>query len=214
MICSRLYKKKRGDLESAGFVINSYDPCIANKMINGSQMTITWHVDDLKILHKNGWKTTKLIKWLEKIHGNIKIKRGRKHGCLGMDLDFEQREGKAVNKSICRRFYKKIPEELSTFNPSQKYEGGKTSSRGRSHTISSHCCTVIVCKHESMYEHPACCSFSRHKGKMSWSGWSRKLKRVIKYLNGTRNLKLTPLADNLGIIHWFVDASYAIHDDW
>ena len=40
-----------------------------------------------------------------------------------------------------------------------------------------------------------------------------KLKRVIKYLNGTTNLKLKLLADNLRIIRWFVDASYAIHDN-
>ena len=40
-----------------------------------------------------------------------------------------------------------------------------------------------------------------------------KLKRVIKYLNGTRNLKLKLLANNLEIIRWFKDASYAIHDD-
>ena len=43
------YKKLRSDLENMGFVINPYDPCVANKMANGSQMTVTWHVDDLKI---------------------------------------------------------------------------------------------------------------------------------------------------------------------
>ena len=40
-----------------------------------------------------------------------------------------------------------------------------------------------------------------------------KLKRVIKYLNGTKNLKLMLSADNVGIVNWFVDASYAIHND-
>ena len=46
------YKKLRADLESEGFKINPYDPCIANKMVNGKQMTIAWHVDDLKVSHK------------------------------------------------------------------------------------------------------------------------------------------------------------------
>ena len=45
------YKKLVKDLESIGFVINPYDFCVANKMINGKQMTIIWHVDDLKISH-------------------------------------------------------------------------------------------------------------------------------------------------------------------
>ena len=34
------YKKLRSDLESIGFEVNPYDPCIANKIINGNQMTI------------------------------------------------------------------------------------------------------------------------------------------------------------------------------
>ena len=28
--------------------MNPYDACVANKMINGKQFTIVWHVDDLK----------------------------------------------------------------------------------------------------------------------------------------------------------------------
>ena len=32
-------------------------------------------------------------------------------------------------------------------------------------------------------------------------------------MNGTRNLKMSLSADNLGIIHWFVDESYVIHDN-
>jgi hypothetical protein len=40
-----------------------------------------------------------------------------------------------------------------------------------------------------------------------------KLKRVFKYLNGTRNLKLTLSADSLSIFHWYVDALHQTHDD-
>ena len=36
-----------------GFNINPYNPCVANKEINGSQMTVTWHVDNLKVSHKD-----------------------------------------------------------------------------------------------------------------------------------------------------------------
>ena len=54
-------------------------------------MTIIWHVEDLKISHENGWEITKIIKWLGKIYGDIKVKRGRKHHYLGMDLDFHNK---------------------------------------------------------------------------------------------------------------------------
>ena len=43
------YEKLVGDLEAYGFRINPYDPCIANTMIGGKQLTVCWHVDDLNI---------------------------------------------------------------------------------------------------------------------------------------------------------------------
>ena len=43
------YKKLVKDLEQYGAVLNPYDPCITNMMIDGHQMTVTWHVDDINI---------------------------------------------------------------------------------------------------------------------------------------------------------------------
>ena len=43
------YEKLVGYLEAYGFRINPYDPCVANKMLDGKQLTVCWHVDDLKI---------------------------------------------------------------------------------------------------------------------------------------------------------------------
>ncbi len=57
------YKKLRKDLEEYDFKVNPYDPCIANKMINGKQFTVAWHVDDLKISHENSKEIDKFIDW-------------------------------------------------------------------------------------------------------------------------------------------------------
>ena len=38
-------------LQEWGFNITPYDWCVTNKMINGTQCTMGWHVDDLKISH-------------------------------------------------------------------------------------------------------------------------------------------------------------------
>ena len=40
-----------------------------------------------------------------------------------------------------------------------------------------------------------------------------KLRRFIKYLNGTRNLELRLSINNIGSFKLYVDASYAIHGD-
>ena len=40
-----------------------------------------------------------------------------------------------------------------------------------------------------------------------------KLKRVLKYLNGTKHMKLKLTVENLTIIKWWIDASYNVHRD-
>ena len=107
------YKKLRNDLESIGFEVNPYDPCIANKVIDGKQMIIMWHVDDIKISHEDGWEITKMIKWLGKIYRDIKVKRGRKQHYLGMDLDFQNKGVVEVSMiSYAEEIIKSFPEEI------------------------------------------------------------------------------------------------------
>jgi hypothetical protein len=45
------YRKLASELQEMGFETNPYDICVANKMVNGTQMTIRWHVDDFMISH-------------------------------------------------------------------------------------------------------------------------------------------------------------------
>ena len=41
-----------------------------------------------------------------------------------------------------------------------------------------------------------------------------KLKRGLKYLIGTRHIKLVITIDSMHTIHWYVDASYGTHYDF
>ena len=59
------YDKLVGDLEEYGFRINPYDVCVANNMVGGKQLTVCWHVDDLKILCVDANEVTKMIQWIE-----------------------------------------------------------------------------------------------------------------------------------------------------
>ena len=45
------YKKCVKSLQSKGFKLNPYDPCVANKQVKREQLTVCFHVDDCKILH-------------------------------------------------------------------------------------------------------------------------------------------------------------------
>ena len=77
-------------------------------------MTIIWHVNDLKI-SCDGWEITNIIKWIGKIYVDIKVKCGKKHHYLGMDLDFEQKG--VVNVSMVpyvEEIINNFPEPLET----------------------------------------------------------------------------------------------------
>ena len=76
-----------------GFTINTYDWCIVNNIINGSQCTIVWHVHDLKLSHKDPKVIDKIIASLDDEYGKtgkMTVRRGKIHEYLGMTLDFSR----------------------------------------------------------------------------------------------------------------------------
>ena len=68
-----------GDLETHGFEISAYAPCVANKTLGGKQLTIIWHIDNLKILHVDRRVVSDTIVWLESINGKMYGARGKRH---------------------------------------------------------------------------------------------------------------------------------------
>ena len=88
------YKKLLKDLQSYGFELNPYDPCVVNKTINGEQCTIVWWVDDLKISHYNPQVVDEIVAWLKETYedeeiGKMATTRGKLHEYLGMKLNFQ-----------------------------------------------------------------------------------------------------------------------------
>ena len=59
------------NLKSVGFQLNPYDPCVANKMVYGAQLTVVWHVDDLKLSHVDRGVVTRMSVWLNKTYEAI-----------------------------------------------------------------------------------------------------------------------------------------------
>lgn len=65
-------------------------------MVHGKQLTVIWHVDDLKISHVSKNVITRMITWLDCTYvrlfnegaGAMKSARGKCHIYLGMHLDF------------------------------------------------------------------------------------------------------------------------------
>ena len=90
------WKNLTKTLKSRGFKVNPYNSCVANKKANSEQLTIVWHVDDLKISHADSKVVTAIIKKLNNKYGKtasgletpLTVKRGKIHDYLGMTLDY------------------------------------------------------------------------------------------------------------------------------
>ena len=73
------YQLFSGQLTDWGFKKNDYDACTMNKMVNGSQLTIVWHVDDCKISHVDEKVVTDMLSKLEAKFGkesSVTVTRG------------------------------------------------------------------------------------------------------------------------------------------
>ena len=88
-------QKFKADMENQGFKINPYDPCVANKHVKGTYLTVTWHVDDLKISHKLKKVVDDFVAWLDKTYsdenGKVTMTEGDQCSYLGMVLDYIQK---------------------------------------------------------------------------------------------------------------------------
>ena len=73
------YKKIVKDLKSVWFTINPYNPCAANNMVGGKQITVVWHVDDLQVSYLDSRVVDQMVGWLRSIYGKMKVTRGPKH---------------------------------------------------------------------------------------------------------------------------------------
>jgi len=70
----RFYQDLTSHLKEKGFEANP-DPCVMNRNIQGSQCTIAWHVDGLKISHKSQAVVNRMLKRLSDIYGDLSITR-------------------------------------------------------------------------------------------------------------------------------------------
>ena len=115
------YKKFRRDIEEQGYEVNPYDPCVANKMIDGKQHTVCWHVDDLKASHVHKKVNDNFLDWLNKKYGTlakVTATRGNEHDYLAMILKYTN-DGKVIVDMT--RYVEKMVEEF----PDKLKDGAK-----------------------------------------------------------------------------------------
>jgi hypothetical protein len=131
MVASMLYYRKLvKSLTDIDFVINPYDPCVANKMIEGDQMNICFHVDDCELSHRKTKVMDSMIEYLrqeyesifEEGSGAMTVSRGKIHKYIGRTLDY------TVLGQVKITMFDYVDEIITAFDKAEPKGGGTKTS--------------------------------------------------------------------------------------
>ena len=218
------YQKFRKDILEYGFEMNPYDPCVANKMVKGRQLTITWHVDDLKASHKDPKVLESFVQWLEKKYGSkenpVKVHRGKVHDYLAMNLDYTVKGQVKVDmtqyvKNMIKEFPESIKKESKTpateklFNAHESPRLDEQRKEQFHHTVAKALFVAKRARPDILPTVSFLCTRVKQPTEEDWF----KLVRMMKFLYGTQEDCLILKADKLNVVKWFADASFAVHPD-
>jgi hypothetical protein len=242
MVASLLYYKKFvKSLRSKRFKLNPYDPCVANKQVDGEQLTVCFHVDDCKISHISPKVVSDTIDWLRSEYENVfedgsglmKVHRGKTHKYLGMSLDFSH-----VNQ--CRiTMIDYVDEIVAAYDKaSSELDDGftlvfKKGNRSKSSAAPDDLFVVdedaekLSEEGQTAFHHlvaktlyiskrarpdlSTAIAFLTTRVKAPDIHDWRKLSHMMEYLRVERLRPLILSADGSGVLMWYVDASFAVH---
>ena len=208
-------------LSKYGFVANGYDSCVMNKMINGHQCTVLWHVDDLKISHKDEQVVMDVLNYLQEIYGKLSVTIGKSHTYIGMNIRYVGRKVKISMRHYLEEAIEAFPDHLDEdvltpaashiFNVNHHCERLPEERRQILHSIVAKLLYVATKGRPDIYL-PIAFLTSR-VSRADIDDW-KKLKRLLNYIRCTIDLELTLSADNMTLTKWWVDAAYAVRDDY
>jgi hypothetical protein len=231
MVASLLYYRKFvKSLTDTDFIINPYDPCVTNKIIEGEQMTICFHVVDCKLSHRKKTVMDRMIGYLRQEYESIfedgseamTVSGGKIHKYLGMTLDY------IVPGQVKITMLEYVNEILAAFDKAEPKGGGtKTSAAPDSlFKVEEDCKKLAQVKAVEFHNLVAktlyvtkrampdtCTAITflttrvREPDKDDWT----KLVHLMRYIRGTHTMPLILSANGSGILKWWVDAFFAVH---
>ena len=194
-------------------------------MVGGRQLTVAWHVDDLKISHVEEDALDEFISMMEVEFGEdspLSVSRGPIQQYLGMTLDFSEK-GKVVVK---------MEDYVKTMlNDAPSSMDGKAATPAAAHLFKINTVDpkpldqarkdlfvhlVMQGLYLSQRGRPdirTAISFLCSCLKCPDEDNYKKLTRLIRYLRHTLFIYLVLGKDDTGVVRWWIDASYAVHPD-
>mgnify|MGYP000939170828 CR=1 FL=1 len=217
------YKLFKSTLETMGFELNPYDKCIANKNINGKQLTICWHVDDCIVSHAEEDVLEEFSKKMIEEFGNMDIIKGRQHDFLGMKIGINEDKTVSVDmreqlKQVIEEFEKYDSVDQASVTPAASYlftVNPNAKELDKEHSVAFHSITAKLgyIMKRGRPDVETCVSFlMKRVSKSDIDDWN-KLRRLIGFLKGTIDDIRIIGATSLTEIMTYIDSAYAVHEN-
>jgi hypothetical protein len=220
------YRRLTKDLNEFGFKIILYDPCIANKQVDGKHMTVSWHVDDLKVSHVNSKHIDDIITWIKQIYGafgEVNTIRGKIYQYFGMKLYY------TVKRQVTIAMVDYVNKMISEF-PQENLKSARITSPWSEDSFQGNEATPLLTKNTTEHFHKSTAQglFLCKRGRLDMSPIIAYLTTIMKnpnldewmklakmiFLNQTKNYKSTLREDGSEKLKWHIDAALTIHPDF
>ena len=160
------------------------------------------------------------IKELEGHFGNLTVTEGNEHTYVGMDITIKGDKVEIHNIEYIKETFDLFEEDIGTpaATPAKTHlfevQDGRDALNSKKHKVFHSCVAklLFVAKRGRPDILTAISFLTTRVTKPNVDDWG-KLRRVLQYLKGTLDMKLTIGADSMTIIKTWIDASYAPHHD-
>ena len=219
------YDDVSSELKKHGFVANPYDACVLNKLDckTGKQCTVTMHVDDFKVSAEvqgsGGHAIKEVARILTAKYKKINITEGTEFEHLGMHLDYsEPGKCKVHMKKLIEEALQEMPVQGTVTSPANENlfkinEESPMLSKKSKDAFHSMVAKLLYVAKRARPDILLAISFLTTRVLAPTEEDMTKLVRVMKYLQGTKDLTLCIEGSDGMQLRVSIDASFHTHPD-
>jgi len=222
------YQKLKGHLEEWGFEMNPYDECVFNKMVDGAQCTILYHVDDLKVSHRDQSVIDDMASTINETFKtktqSLSVTRGNTHDYLGIGIDYSRKDCVTFTMYDYLEDILKEADERGDMNGTAVTPASDDlftvdeSSPKLNDEMSDYFHRVtarfLFAAKRARPDIQVAVAYLCTRVKCPTESDYHKLRRLVKYIRMSIHLPLIIGWDQSGELVWSVDASFAVHKDF
>jgi hypothetical protein len=206
-------------LKSVGFAPNPLDPCVLNTMVDGHQCTICIHVDDLFVSCKTQKGIDLVVNAIKGAYGSATLHNDSAVSYLGMMFNFGNPGEVVVTMGgFIQEWFEDLNVHGSATTPALPDlftidESSPRLAEKEAKFFHSQVAKALYAAKRGRPDILTAVAFLSTRPTKSTEQDLTKLQRLLKYVNGTKELSLTLSAADHDTVVSFIDTSFATHAD-